>query len=197
LPVSGNIQFSIFTFTGLYTSEAEVRELAISKGKHTLANLNNSYHNILFLNNWGKLQFQIDTSIFKPSAAVESTKIYSKPDFNSMPIAELTYGNGLELGVVKDINGTKWFTATLPDGQWGYMPAETKIIFPRQMSLFENEAVIYSEPSTQSAVVAHMKKNTRYETIPSGSQDENWAKIRDSAGNEGFIDARTRGKIIQ
>ena len=193
LPVNGNIRFSIFTFTELYTSEVEVRELATSKGNHVLANLNNSYHNILFLNNWGKLQFPINRSIFKPCATVEATKIYSKPDFNSMPIAELTYGNRLELGVIKDVNGTKWFTATLPDGQWGYMPGETKINFAMRLKLFEKEVIVYSEPSADSAVVTHMKKDTIYDVIPFGDHNQNWARIRDSYGNEGYIDGKTRG----
>jgi hypothetical protein len=193
LPVSGNIRFSIFTFDGIFTSEVEVRELAISKGKHTLANLNNSYHNILFLNNWGKLQFQINTSVFKPCAAIEPTKIYSKPDLNSTPIIELTRGNKLELGVVKDVAGMKWITATLPSGQWGYMPGDTKINFAMRLKLIENEVIVYSEPSTKSAVVTRMKKNTVYDVIPFGDHDQNWARIRDSSSNEGYIDGKTRG----
>jgi hypothetical protein len=193
LPVSGNIRFSVLTFEGIYTSEVEVRELAISKGKHVLANLNGSYHNILFLNNWGKLQFQINTSFFKPCAASELTKIYAKPDLNSTPIIELTPGSELELGVVKDIAGMKWITATLPDGQWGYMPGDTKINSTMRLKLFEKEVTVYSGPSTQAAVVTHMKKDTIYDVIPFGGHDQNWARIRDSSGNEGFIDGKTRG----
>jgi len=196
LPASGYIRFSIFTFTGIYTSEIEVRELAISKGKHVLANLNNSYHNILFLNNWGKLQFPINISFFKPCTVVEQTKIYSKPDLNSTPIIELTPGNQLELGVGKDVAGMEWITATLPSGQWGYIPGTTEINFALRLSLFERKVIVYSEPSTQSAVITHMKKNTVYDVIPSGSQDKKWVKIRDSAGNEGFIDGQTRGKRV-
>lgn len=193
LPESGNIRFSVFTFAGVYTSEVEVRELATSKGVHTLTNLNNSYHNILFLNNWGKLQFKINTSFFKPCAASESTKIYAKPDLNSTPIIELTPRSELELGVVKDVAGMKWITATLPGGQWGYMPGDTKINFAIRLKLFEKEVTVYSEPSTKSAVVTHMKKNAIYDVVPFGDHDQNWARIRDSSGNEGFIDEKTRG----
>lgn len=193
LPVSGNIRFSIFTFTGFYTSEVEVRELAISKGKHALADLNNSYHNILFLNNWGKLQFPINTSYFKPCATSEPTKIYAKPDLNSTPIIELIPRSELELGVVKNVAGMNWITATLPNGQWGYMPGDTIIYFAKRLKLFEKEVTVYSEPSTKSAVVTHMKKNTIYDVIPFGDHDPNWARIRDSSGNEGFIDEKTRG----
>jgi len=193
LPVSGNIRFSIFTFTALYTSEVEVRELAISKGNHVLANLNNSYHNILFLNNWGKLQFQINTSLFKPCATIEPTIIYAKPDLNSTPLVELAAGNQLELGVVKALDGMEWITATLPSGQWGYIMGDTKINFAMRLKLFEKEVTIYSEPSTNSVVVTHMKKNTIYDVIPFGNHDQNWARIRDSYGNEGYIDGKTRG----
>ncbi len=198
LPVGGNIRFSIFTFDGIFTSEVEVRELAISKGKHTLSNLNNSYHNILFLNNWGKLQFQINTSLFGPCAVGEQTTIYSKPDPNSTPIAELADGNEIEIGVVKNEAGKEWITVTLPSGQWGYMPGESIIRFTLDLSLFENQTTVYSEPSKQSTVITIMKKNTRYHVLPFGSQAERerWVKIRDSAGNEGFIDGQTRGKKV-
>ena len=193
LPEGSNIRFSIFTFTGIYASEVEVRELAISKGKHPLANLNDSYHNILYLNNWGKLQIQIDTSFFKPCAVGEPTKIYTKPDLNSMPILELAPGSQLELGVVKNVGGMNWITATLPDGQWGYMQGDTKVVFTMRLRLFEKEVTVYSEPSSNSAVVTRMKKNMIYDTIPFGSHDQNWARIRDSNGNEGYIDGKTRG----
>jgi hypothetical protein len=193
LPVSGSIRFSIFTFAGFYTSELEVRELAMSKGNHVLANLNNSYHNILFLNNWGKLQFQINPSFFKPCATSGATKIYAKPDLTSAPIVELAPGSQLELGVVKDIDGMKWITATLSDGQWGYMPGDTKINFALRLKLFEKEAIVYSEPFTNSAVVTHMKKDTIYDVIPFGNHDQTWARIRDSYGNEGYIHGTTRG----
>jgi hypothetical protein len=195
LPSKGNIRFSIFTFTGgMYTTEVEVRELAISREKNVLAKVNNAYHAILLLNKWGK--FQANTNWFKPSAVGDQTMIYSKPDFNSTPIADLVRGNAIELGVVKNVDGKEWITVTLPSGQWGYMPIDAKILLSKQLSLFENEAVVYSEPSTQSTVITYMKKNTLYYTIPSGSQDERWVKIRDSAGNEGFIDGQTRGREV-
>lgn len=193
LPSGGNIRFSILTFTGMYTSEVEVRELAISGQKHALANLNNSYHNILFLNHWGKLQFQIDTAFFQPCATGEPTKIYAKPDLSSMPIVELPPGSQLELGVLKDVDEITWITATLPDGQWGYIQGATKINFAMQLKLFEKEVTVYSEPSTSSAVVTHMKKNTIYDVVPFGNHDQNWARIRDPYGNEGYIEGKTRG----
>jgi len=193
LPVSGNIRFSIFTFTGCYTSEVEVRKLATSKGKHALANLNNSYHNILYLNNWGKLQFPINTPYFKPCATSQPTKIYAKPNLNSTPIIELTSRSELELGVVKNVAGMKWITATLPNGQWGYMPGDTVIYFAKRLKLFEKEVIVYSEPSTRSVIVTVMKKNTIYDVIPFGDHDLQWARICDSSGNEGFIDEKTRG----
>jgi hypothetical protein len=101
------------------------------------------------------------------------------------------------MGVIKKVDGEEWIAVSLPNGQWGYMPGESKIILSMQLSLFENEVVVYSEPSKQSAVITHMKKNIRYDTIPSGSQDEAWVKICDSSGNEGFIDGQTRGKVVQ
>ena len=196
MPSKGNIRFSIFAFIGgIYTAEVEVRELAISREKHALAKLNNAYHAILLLNNRGK--FQANTSWFKPSAVGEETKIYSKPDFNSTPIAELVYANVIDLGVVKNVDGKERIMVTLPGGQGGYMPIDTKILLSKQLSLFKDEVVVYLEPSTQSAVITHMKKHALYYTIPSGSQDERRVKIRDPAGKEGFIDGRTRVREVQ
>ena len=195
LPAKGNIRFSVFTFTeGIYTTEQEVRELAISGERHVLAKLNSAYHAILLLNNWGK--YQMNTSWFRPAAVGEPTTIYSKPDFNSAPIAELVRGNAIELGVLKNVDGKEWMTVILPSSQWGYTPIETKLLLSKQLSLFEKEVVVYAEPSNQSAVITRMKKNALYHTIPSGSQDARWVKIRDSVGNEGFIDGQTRAREV-
>jgi len=193
LPSSGYIRFSVFTFTGMYTSEIEVRELNTSPEKLALTEINNSYHNILFLNNWGKLQFQIYSEFFKPCATVASTKVYNQPDLNSTPFTEVGRGSKLELGVIKEVAGMKWFTVTLPNGQWGYIPGETNLNTTRQLKLIEKEVTVYSEPSTSSAVVTRMKKNTLYDVIPFGDHEQNWARIRDSSGNEGYIDGNTRG----
>ena len=94
-----------------------MRELAISREKHALAKLNNAYHAILWLNNRGK--FQANTSWFKPSAVGEETKIHSKPDFNSTPIAELVHANVIDLEVVKNVDGKERIMVTLPGGQGG------------------------------------------------------------------------------
>lgn len=196
LPSRGNIRFSVFTFTGMYTSEIEVRELNTAPEKHALTELNNSYHNILFLNNWGKLQFQIMSEFFKPCATVAATKVYSQPDLNSAPIIELARGEVLELGVIKDVAGTKWFTVTLPSGQWGYLPGETNFHPILHVKLLEKEATVYSEPSVNSTVVTHMKKDEIFDVIPFGSDDQNWTKIRDTYGIEGYIDRKTQcGKV--
>lgn len=192
LPSNGNIRFSILTFTAMYTSEVEVRELAISGDKHALGHLNNSYHNILFLNNWGKLQFQIKKEFFEPCAPDAPTKIYSQPDLNSTPFVEVARGSELELGAIKDVAGTTWYTVTLPNGQWGYVPGETNFNFALHVKLFEKDVIVYSEPSTNSTVVTHMKKDAIYDLIPFGNHDQSWVRIRDSYGNEGYIDAKAR-----
>jgi len=192
LPSGGHIRFSILTFTGTYTTEVEVKEMAISGEKHPLAKLNNAYHAILFLNKWGKLQSPIDTTWFQPYAVGEQTKVYDKPDFDSTLITELISGDELEFGIRKEVEGNKWFTVTLPSGQWGYISGKSKVMPFLQLSLVEKEVIVYSEPSTKSAVITRMKKNALYHVIPTGT-GEKWAKIRDSSGNEGFIDGNTRG----
>ena len=128
----------------------------------------------------------------------EFVSMFSLIDTNSTPSAELADGNEIEIGVVKNEAGKEWITVTLPSGQWGYMPGESIIRFTLDLSLFENQTTVYSEPSKQSTVITIMKKNTRYHVLPFGSQAERerWVKIRDSAGNEGFIDGQTRGKKV-
>ena len=193
LPSSGNIRFSIFTFSGIYTSEVEVRELAISREKHVLADLNNSYHNILFLNNWGKLEFPIDTSLYKWQAFLgQPTTIYRKPDVSSASIATLKPGEEIEIGVMKNPN---WITVTLPNGQWGYMSSEAELAGFEQLILIEKEVAIYSEPSSNSSVVTHLKKDSGFYLFPLIKQEgQEWLKIRDSDGNEGFIAGQTRSR---
>ena len=194
LPVRGNIRFSIFTFTGLYTSEVEVRELAISKGNHVLANLNNSYHDILFLNNWGRLQSPISTSLYEWRYLVgQQTPIYSKPDFNSALIAELMSGEEIELGAIKE----EWLTVTLPNGQWGYMSGKVKSARFEQWTLLQKEANVHAEPSTSSPVLTQLKKGADFYVFPGIKQEgKEWIKIRDTDGNEGFIGGQTRGKKV-
>jgi hypothetical protein len=192
LPSISQIRFSILTFVGTYSIEVEVKELAISGEKHPLTRLTNAYHAILFLNKWGRLQSPIDITWFQPYAAGEQTKVYSQPDLNSTVITEFMDGDEFEFGVRKEVDGNIWFTVTLPSGQWGYISGKSKVLPFLQLSLVEKEVVIYSERSTQSAVITRMKKNALYYVIPTGT-DEKWAKIRDSSGNEGFIDGSTRG----
>lgn len=192
LPPDGYIRFSILTFTGTYTTEVEVREMAIAGGKHPLNNLTYAYHAILFLNKWGKLQSPIDNTWFQPYAIGEQTKVYSQPDFNSALITEMMYGDEFEFGIRKEVDGNIWLTVTLPSGQWGYISGDSKVMPFLQLSLVEKEVIVYSEPSTQSAVITRMKKNALYHVIPTGT-DAQWAKIRDSSGNEGFIVGNTRG----
>jgi hypothetical protein len=192
LPPNGYIRFSVLTFTGTYTTEVEVKELAISGEKHPLNRLTYAYHAILFLNKWGKLQSPMDISWFQPYAVGEQTKLYSQPNLHSTLITELMDGDEFEFGVRKEVDGHIWLTVTLPSGQWGYISGKSKAIPFLQLSLVEKEVIVYSEPSTQSTVIKHMKKNALYHVIPAGT-DDRWAKIRDSSGIEGFIDGKTRG----
>ena len=197
LPSSDNIRFSIFTFTGIYTAEVEVKELATSGENHYLTNLNNAYHEILFLNKWGKTQSPIDTNILKWHLLVrEDTKIFREPDVNSTPIIELKPGEEIEIGAIKN---AEWLTVSIPDGQWGYMPGNASIIGGfEQWTLLQKEATVYSKPSSNSSTVTKLKKGDIFYTIPSiKPEDKAWIKIRVSVGNEGFIGEGTRGKKIE
>ncbi len=123
--------------------------------------------------------------------------VYSKPDLNSALIAQLLTGNEIEVDSVKNKGDRKWVSVKLQNGQNGYLPGETKIFSIKQVVLLQDEVNVYSAPFEISSVKSRLKKNSKFFITEVVNQDgKNWAKIRDAAGMEGYIDGKTSIKKI-
>lgn len=127
----------------------------------------------------------------------QGTKVYSQQDTYSMPLTELAQGSEVELGGVKKKSGKAWVTIVLPTGERGYLPGETRIFHLKPATLIQKSVNVYAEPSVQSMVKATFKKNTKFMLTDTVRQDtKSWVKVRDTAGNEGFIEGQTRIKVL-
>ena len=123
--------------------------------------------------------------------------VFSKPDLNSALITQLFVGNEAEVGSIVNKADRKWVAVRLPNGQRGYMPGETKIFRLRQVALLQGAVNAHSAPFENSSVTRQYKLNNRFFITDVVKQDgKNWVKIRDAAGNEGFIDGQSHLKQI-
>jgi len=123
--------------------------------------------------------------------------VYSQPDINSISITQVPVGNEVEIGAAKKKDGKTWINVTLPNGQRGYMAGDTKIYQIKLATLVQANTNVYSMPSAMSAALNPMKKNTRFYLLDNVKQGEdNWVKIRNMTGGEGYIDGKTKIRVI-
>jgi SH3-like domain-containing protein len=124
--------------------------------------------------------------------------VFMQADASGTPITQVMAGQVVEVGGIKNRNGTKWVATALPDGRRGYMTADTSIMSLRRAVLTQSDVTAYSQPSPSASVIAVYKKGNKFhigETVTSHGQG--WVTIVDAAGNEGFIDGKTRIKILR
>ncbi len=127
----------------------------------------------------------------------QPVKVYSEAYINSPSITELVIGSEVELGSVKKKDGKAWVPVVLSTGQRGYLSGEARIFHINQVTLLQGSVNVYAEPSAQSAVKTQYKKNAKFFITDTIKQDnKDWVKIRDFSGNEGFIDGKTRIRVI-
>jgi len=58
----------------------------------------------------------------------DRTPVYSGTGFSAVAIAKLSAGSEIDVLSSKKVNGSKWLCVSLPDGQMGYLPGDTKIV---------------------------------------------------------------------
>lgn len=119
-------------------------------------------------------------------------KLYSSPEANALSLATLVAGTEVEFGKTIKKDGKKWTEVLMPSGQKGYIPAETRIFPFRLGALLANNVPLYTQPSADSLVKATFSRNTKiYMTDVVRTENQDWVKVRDLSGNEGYISGRT------
>ncbi|OGN91649.1 MAG: hypothetical protein A2Y88_12780 [Chloroflexi bacterium RBG_13_48_10] len=125
-------------------------------------------------------------------------KVYSSFDANAVSIASLPAGSEIEFGAPKRKAGKLWVPITLSTGQQAFIPGETRLFIIRQASLMQNNIDLHTEPSTTSMVKQQFARNTKVyilEVVKQENQD--WVRVRDMNGMEGFIQGNTSIRVIQ
>jgi hypothetical protein len=124
-------------------------------------------------------------------------KLYSSPEPNALSLATLAEGTEIEFGKTIRAGGKKWIEVILPSGQKGYLPDATRVYPFRLATPLQNNVPMYNQPTEHSLVRQTLKRNTRLYLIDvTRGEDQDWAKVRDMNGVEGYISGRTRMRII-
>jgi uncharacterized protein YgiM (DUF1202 family) len=125
-------------------------------------------------------------------------KVYSSMDANAVSLATLPEGSEIEFGGAKRKAGKLWVPITLSTGQQAYIPAETRIYIIREGSLMQNNVELRSEPSSGSLIKSQLARNTKVyilQVVKGDGQD--WVRVRDASGSEGYIPGDTRIRVQQ
>ncbi len=123
-------------------------------------------------------------------------KVYSSMDEHALSIATLQEGSEIEFGGAKRKGGKQWVPIFLSTGQPAFIPAETRIYIIREGTLMQNDVDMHAEPSAGSLIKQQLKRNSKVsilQVIKEGGQD--WVKVRDAIGNEGYIPGETRFRL--
>jgi hypothetical protein len=127
----------------------------------------------------------------------QQVKLYSSPEPNALSLATLAEGTEIEFGKTIKAGGKKWIEVIMTGGQKGYLPDGTKVYPFRLATLLQNNVPVYNQPSSHSLVRITLKRNTKiYLTGVTRSQDQDWVKVRDLTGVEGYISGQTRLRVI-
>jgi hypothetical protein len=123
-------------------------------------------------------------------------KVYTSMDANAVSLTTLPEGTEVEFGGAKRKAGKLWVPITLSTGQQAYIPGETKIFVIQQGSILQNNVDLRSEPSSGSLIKQQLARNTKVyilQVVKGDGQD--WVKVRDMSGSEGYIDGNTRIRV--
>jgi len=125
-------------------------------------------------------------------------KVYSSMDANTISIATLNEGTEVELGTPKRNAGKLWLPITLSTGQQAYIAGETRLSLIRLASLMQNNIELHTEPTAGSLVKQQLPRNTKiYVLEVIKREDQDWVKVRDMSGLEGYIAGNTGIRVIQ
>ncbi|GEM_PF-1276353 len=128
----------------------------------------------------------------------QQVNVYSTMDANSISIATLREGSEIEFGGSKRKAGKVWVPIVLSTGQQAFIPGEAHIFVIREGALMQNNVEMHAEPSSSSLVKQNMKRNDRISVLQVVKGDgEDWVRVRDANGSEGFISGNTHIRVLQ
>jgi Bacterial SH3 domain len=124
-------------------------------------------------------------------------KVYSSPEPNSVSLATLPQGTEIEFSAPRRKAGKVWVPITLSTGQQAFIPGDTRIYIYRLASLLQKDVEMRAEPSQKSLVKQTLTRNAKVYILEVIKQDDQeWVRVRDTSGNEGFIPGQTRIRVI-
>jgi len=125
-----------------------------------------------------------------------NVKVYSSMEEHALSIATLQEGSEIEFGGTKRKAGKQWVPITLSTGQQAFIPAETRIYIIREGSLMQNGVEMHAEPSAGSLIKQQLMRNSKLSILQVvKEQGQDWVRVRDTSGNEGFIPGDTRFRL--
>jgi hypothetical protein len=125
-------------------------------------------------------------------------KVYSSIDANAISIATLPEGSEIEYGPAKRKAGKVWFPIILSTGQQAFIPGDSRVMPIRVGSLLQNNVDLHAEPSAVSLIKQQLARNSKLyilQVVKGEGQD--WVRVRDATGNEGYISGDTRIRVLQ
>ena len=123
-------------------------------------------------------------------------KVYSSMDDNGLSIATLREGSEIEFGGSKRKAGKQWVPIILPSGQKAFIPGGTRISMIREGILMDKSVDLHSEPSAGSLIKKQLQQKSALSILQVVREsNEDWVKVRDATGNEGFIHGNTRVRL--
>jgi Bacterial SH3 domain len=127
-----------------------------------------------------------------------NVKMYNSMDLNAISIATLSEGSEVDFGGSRRKGGKLWVPITLPTGQQGFIPGETRIYVIQQGSLLQNNVDLRSEPKEGSPVKKQLTRNEKLEILQVVKGEEmDWVRVRDTGGNDGYIAGNTHIHVVQ
>jgi len=125
-------------------------------------------------------------------------KVYSSMDANAVSFAVLPEGSEIEFGAARRKGGKVWVPITLSTGQQAFIPGDARIYMIKRGALMQKNADVFNEPSKESLVKQQLDRNSRFDILKVEEADgKRWVRIRDTNGNEGYMDGNTRIRVIQ
>ena len=128
----------------------------------------------------------------------ERVAVRADMDPRAPVVMDVDAGDEVDLGKVRERDGQPWVKVRLRDGSSGYLPGDTKVMVMKETALLQEEVEVHASPTMQSPLQRRFKKGERFYLLDVVKNDaEEWVRVRDFSGEEGFIPGETRIRVIE